>query len=86
MLIAEALDTLLTLGRWAIAWIAVLAFALTVILLGGSAVGAWAVRGTWRGVIRPSWAYGRRRARIYASHRVRRSSGRTDPTTYKEAA
>ncbi|WP_409469103.1 hypothetical protein [Streptomyces sp. HC307] len=42
-MIAEAIDTLITLG-WALAAVA------AVVLLAGTAVGAWAVRGLWRTV------------------------------------
>lgn len=49
-MIAEVIDTAVTLG-WALAaWIAVLAMVGAVVLLGGTAVGAWAVRGLWRTV------------------------------------
>jgi hypothetical protein len=59
--IAEAVDTAVTLG-WALAaWIAVGAFVAAVVLLGGTAVGAWAVRGLWRTVWRA-----RPRARLCA--------------------
>jgi hypothetical protein len=46
--IAEAIDTAITLG-WALAaWIAVLAAVASIVLLAGTAVGMWAVRGAWR--------------------------------------
>lgn len=47
-MIADAIDTLIALGWALLAWIAVAAFVGTVVLLGGTAVGAWAVRGLWR--------------------------------------
>lgn len=77
-MITEALDVALTLGWWLAGWVFVLAAALTVFLLTGCAVGAWAVRGVWRGVVRPSWARGRARARLYAR--------RTRAHDYEEAA
>lgn len=85
-MIAEAIDTLITLGWALLAWITVFAFAATVVLLGGTAVGAWAVRGLWRHVVRPSWARGRLRARIYAARRTRAPQRRTEPHSYREAA
>jgi hypothetical protein len=46
--IAEAIDTVFTLG-WALAaWVAVFAAVASIVLLAGTAVGMWAVRGTWR--------------------------------------
>jgi hypothetical protein len=78
VLIAEALDTLITLGWWALGWITVLAAALTIVLLTSCAVGAWAVRGIWRTTIRPTWARGRTTAR--------RIARRTRRHEYEEAA
>lgn len=52
-MIGEAVDTAITLG-WALAaWIAVLAAVGSVVLLAGTAVGMWAVRGAWRALRRP---------------------------------
>jgi hypothetical protein len=46
--IGEAIDTAVTLG-WALAaWIAVLAMVAAIVLLAGTAVGVWAVRGARR--------------------------------------
>lgn len=92
-MIAEAVDTLVTLG-WALAaWIAVLAAVAAVVLLAGAALGAWAAGVVWRRVVRPSWARGRLRARIYTARRLRRPCGRTrprwshsQPLDYEEAA
>lgn len=47
-MIGEAVDTVITLGWALLAWIAVLAAVASVVLLAGTAVGAWAVRGLWR--------------------------------------
>ena len=77
-MIAEALDVALTLGWWLFGWIVVLAAVLSIVLLTGCAVGAWAVRGVWRSVVRPSWARGRITAR-----RIARRTRRDD---YREAA
>lgn len=51
MLIADAIDALITCGWWLAGWILVGAAFATIVLLAGSAVGAWAVRGAWRGVV-----------------------------------
>ncbi|WP_086773248.1 hypothetical protein [Streptomyces bobili] len=77
MLIAEAIDTLITLGWWALGWITVLGAALTIFLLTGCALGTWAVRGAWRSIVRPSWAVSLTTAR--------RIARRTRPD-YEEAA
>ncbi|MEU0671330.1 hypothetical protein ABZ330_00260 [Streptomyces sp. NPDC006172] len=78
MLIADAIDTLITLGWAALAWITVLAAATTVVLLTGCLVGTWAARTVWRTTIRPSWSCGRTTAR-----RIARRTRRHD---YREAA
>jgi uncharacterized iron-regulated membrane protein len=44
VLIAEALDTPLTLGRWGAAWILILAAAGTITVLAAVLTGAWAWR------------------------------------------
>ncbi|MEX3206045.1 hypothetical protein [Streptomyces acidiscabies] len=84
-MIADAIDTLITLGWWMAGWIAVLAAAVTVVLFAGTLLGTWAVRGAWRHAIRPSWAYGHARARV-AARRIRRSRSCTAPHGYQEAA
>ena len=78
MLIAEALDTLLTLGWWALGWITVLAMLATIILLTLAALGSWATAHLWRRTIRPAWARSRTTAR--------RIARRTRPDDYGEAA
>ncbi|WP_460071115.1 hypothetical protein [Streptomyces sp. YKOK-I1] len=78
MLIAEAIDALVNLGWWLLGWILVLGAAAAVVLLAGSAVGAWAVRGIWRTTVRPAWARGCRASRRIA-HRTRKHD-------YREAA
>ncbi|MFI9340001.1 hypothetical protein ACIG0D_01795 [Streptomyces sp. NPDC052773] len=75
-MIAEAIDTLITLGWAALAWLTVLAAVTAIVLLAGTAVGAWAVRLAWR-TARPAWARGRRGAE--------RIARRTRPD-YEEAA
>ncbi|MFI1371314.1 hypothetical protein ACH4UY_04790 [Streptomyces longwoodensis] len=83
---AEALDTLITLGWWALGWLIVLGVIGSILILSALATGAYTCRLAWRAAARPSWARGRLRARIHAAHRVRRPSGRTEPRTYEEAA
>ncbi|CAM5591063.1 hypothetical protein [Streptomyces purpurascens] len=65
-MIADAIDTVITLGWALLAWVAVLAAVASIVLLAGTAVGAWAVRGLWRNAVRPAWARSRRRARLVA--------------------
>lgn len=71
-MIAEAIDTLITLGWAVLAWVAVLAAFATIVLLAGTAVGMWAAQTLWRRVARPAWARGRARARLLARARARR--------------
>lgn len=52
-MIGEAIDTLITLGWAVLAWIAVLSAVASIVLLAGTAVGMWAVRGAWRRLSRP---------------------------------
>jgi hypothetical protein len=75
--IAEAIDTAITLGWALFAWVAVLAAVASIVLLAGTAAGMWAGRLLWRTAVRPAWARGRLRARLYAR--------RTRPD-YEEAA
>jgi hypothetical protein len=91
--IAEAIDTALTLA-WALAgWVIFLATVAAILALAAIACGAWGVRALWRRATGPSWARGRIRARIHAARRLRRSNGRTrplwshsQPLDYEEAA
>jgi hypothetical protein len=84
--IGEAIDTALTLG-WALhGWIITLAVIASILTLTAIATGAWGARAAWRAVNGPSWARGGIQARIYAARRRRRSSRRTDPHNYREAA
>ncbi|MFI6251478.1 hypothetical protein [Streptomyces sp. NPDC051016] len=85
-LFTDAITTLYHLGWAALAWLAVLAAVATIVLLAGTAVGAWAVSAVWRRTVGPSWARGALRARIHARARLRRSSGRTAAPDYEEAA
>lgn len=65
-MIAEAIDTVITLGWALLAWVAVLAAVASVVLLAGTAAGMWAGRVLWRSVVRPAWARSRRQARRIA--------------------
>ncbi|WP_416975628.1 hypothetical protein [Streptomyces sp. 4F14] len=85
-MIAEAIDTLITLG-WAMAgWLIVLSAVFTVLILATSTIGAYAATLAWRHLIRPSWAYGRTQARNLAARHLRRPTGHTAPHDYREAA
>lgn len=75
-MIADAIDTAVTLGWALLAWIAVLAAVTSLVLLAGTAVGIWATRAVWHAA-RPAWTRSRLRARRTA-RRTRRD--------YEEAA
>lgn len=64
-MIAEAIDTLITLGWWALGWIVVLSVVATTALLTLAVFGSWAAAGLWRAT-RPTWARGRARAWLHA--------------------
>jgi hypothetical protein len=48
--IAEAIDTVITLGWALLAWLTVFATVGTIILLGAATTGAWAWRTAWRAI------------------------------------
>jgi hypothetical protein len=77
--IAEAIDTAVTLGWALLAWLAVLAAVATIVVLAVAAGGVWAVRAAWRASAGPWGACGRFRARFLAAHRARRPQRRTGP-------
>jgi hypothetical protein len=52
-LFGEALDVLFVTCHALAAWIAVVSFVAAVVVVGGCAVGAWAIRGAWRGLTGP---------------------------------
>ncbi len=52
-MIAEAIDTIVTLGWALIAWVVVLSAVGTVLLLGVTAAAVWTCRAVWRSVRRP---------------------------------
>ncbi|MFD6324223.1 hypothetical protein ACFWOL_15435 [Streptomyces sp. NPDC058442] len=65
-MIAEAIDTAITLG-WALAaWLAVLSLAAALALHAVIAIVWWTVRALWRGLGGPSWARSRWQARRIA--------------------
>ncbi|AMW11637.1 hypothetical protein A4E84_20345 [Streptomyces qaidamensis] len=65
-MIAEAFDTLITLGWGLAAWIVLLALAATLALYAVLASVWWSLRALWRGLGRPTWSRNRLRARLYA--------------------
>lgn len=85
-MIAEALDTAITLGLALLAWIVVFAAVGTIVVLTAIATGAWAVRALWRHTAGPSWRRSAIRARILARRRVRPPQAHTDDSDYDEAA
>lgn len=70
-MIAEALDTLTTLGAAVLAWLAVAAFIAAIVLLAATALGWWAITELWRTVRRPTWARSAVRAHL-TGRRARR--------------
>jgi hypothetical protein len=64
--IAEAIDTALTLGWALLGWITVLAVFGTICIFTAAATGAWTARLIWRAAGGPAWARGRREARRIA--------------------
>ncbi len=85
-MIADAIDTVITLGWVLLAWIAILSAVGTITVLAVAAGGAWAIRTLRRRHTRPSWARSPLRARFLARHRARPPHARTDDPTYEEAA
>lgn len=65
-MIAEAIDTLFTLGWALLAWIVLTAIAATLALYSVIAIAWWTIRALWKGLSSPSWARNRLRARRYA--------------------
>ena len=92
-MIAEAIDTALTLG-WALAgWVIFLATVAAILTLAAIVTGVYGVRALWRRTAGPSWARGRFGARMYVRARLRRPQRRTrplwshsQPLDYEEAA
>lgn len=78
-MIAEAVDTAITLGWALLGWIIFLATIGSILVLAAIATGTWTIRYAWRHTAGPTWARSRTRARLYA----RRTRNRRD---YEEAA
>lgn len=92
-MIAEAIDTALTVGYALVGWVIFFATVAAILALAAIATGAWGVRAVWRRAVGPSWKRGRIRARIYVARRRRRTSrptrplwSHTQPLDYEEAA
>jgi hypothetical protein len=85
-LITEALDALFAIRDAILAWIAVGAAAVTIVLFTLVITGAWTWRAIRRAAIRPSWGRGRFRARTFARRRTKRPNEPTEPRAYQEAA
>ncbi|WP_327592490.1 hypothetical protein [Streptomyces chartreusis] len=92
-MIAEAIDTALTVAIALAGWLIFLATVAAILTLTAIATGAYGVRAMWRRTVGPSWKRGQIRARIYVGRRRRCSSKRTrplwshsQPLDYEEAA
>jgi hypothetical protein len=90
--IAEAIDTALTVGYALAGWVIFFATIAAILALAAIATGAWGVRAVWRRSVGPSWARGRLGSRIYVARR-RRTRRPTrplwshhQPLDYEEAA
>jgi hypothetical protein len=91
--IAEAIDTAITLA-WALAgWVIFAATVAAILTLAAILTGAYGVRALWRRTAGPSWARGRLGARMCVRARLRRPQRRTrhfwshtQPLDYEEAA
>ena len=58
-MIAEAIDTALTVGYALAGWVIFFATIAAILALAAIATGAWGVRAVWRRSVGPSWARGR---------------------------
>ena len=85
-MIAEAIDTAVSIGWAIVAWIFVLAFVATTVLFTTMLAVAQGWKAARRALRGPSWARGRLRARILARKPRKRYSGHTDAPDYQEAA
>ena len=92
-MIAEAIDTALTLAMVLAGWVIFFATVAAILALAAIATGAYGVRALWRRAAGPSWARGRLGARLYVARRRRRprQSARplwshSQPLDYEEAA
>ncbi|MFB6934552.1 hypothetical protein [Streptomyces chartreusis] len=78
-MIADAIDTALTVGYALVGWVIFFATVAAILALAAIATGAWGVRAVWRRAVGPSWKRGRIRAGIYVARRRRRTSRPTRP-------
>jgi uncharacterized membrane protein len=85
-MIAEAIDTAVSIGWAIVAWIMAAAFVVTVVLFTTMLAVAQGWKAARRALRGPSWRRGRLRARIHARTRARRHSEPTEPHGYREAA
>lgn len=85
-MIAEAIDTVVSIGWAIVAWIFALAFVATTVLFTTMLAVAQGWKAARRALRGPSWARGRLRARIHARKPRKRHSGHTDAPYYREAA
>ncbi|MFC5217289.1 hypothetical protein [Streptomyces coerulescens] len=88
-MIAEAIDTALTVGYALAGWVIFFVTVAAILALAAIATGAWGMRALWRRTAGPSWARGRIRARIHAARRRRRARpawSTSQPPDYGEAA
>jgi hypothetical protein len=84
--IAEAIDTAVSIGWAIVAWIMAAAFVATVVLFTTMLAVAQGWKTARRMLRGPSWARGRLRARIHARRHRTRHSEPTETHTYREAA
>jgi hypothetical protein len=85
-MIAEAIDTAVSIGWAIVAWIMAAAFVVTVALFTTMLAVAQGWKAARRALRGPSWRRGRLRARIHARTRARRHSEPTETHGYREAA
>lgn len=78
-MIAEAIDTALTLAIALAGWVIFFATVAAILALTAIATGAWGVRAVWRRTAGPSWARGRLGARMHIARRVRAPQAHTAP-------
>lgn len=85
-LLGEAIDAAFTLARAYAAWIVIGGLAASALLLAVAAGIAWVWRAVRKRLERPSWACGRRKARILAHDRAKPAGGHSRPPGFEEAA
>jgi hypothetical protein len=78
-LLADAIDTAITLGWAFLIWLALVSLTAGLALYAVTVIAWWTLRALWRGLEGPSWRRGRLHARFLAHARARRSRRRTEP-------